>query len=223
MKYNLDLFVRIAIVGIIASAIQMFILLQIAVNYGLFSIYIMFPSTVLVAGIGFIVFTLMRNTGLAKFLNKKNVNIFCIIFAAIIILPAIIEYDRVVPPEEITNSWVCNRGQELCNKIDGMNIVFDRTVGFKHGEFLKNWACIGRGSFSWDYDKSSKEITLYQSDWKIKLRLEITGDKMTTYYISSSGKPVTYFNSNRDLTDTEWTETDIKLFDGVTWTARDDY
>ncbi len=46
---------------------------------------------------------------------------------------------------------------------------------------------------------------------------------MTTYYISSSGKPVTYFNSNRDLTDTVWTETDIKLFDGVTWTARDNY
>ncbi len=222
MKYDLDLFVRIAIVGIIASAIQMFILLQIAVNYGFFFGFII-SSTVLVAGIGFIIFTLMRNTGLAKFSNKKNVNIFCIIFAAIIILPAIIEYDKVVPPEEITNSWECNRGQELCNKIDTMYITFDRTLGSKHGDFLKNWAGIGGGSFSWDYDKSSKEITLYQSDWKIKLRLEITGDKMTTYYISSSGKPVTYFNSNRDLTETEWTETDIKLFDGVTWTARDNY
>ena len=104
-----------------------------------------------------------------------------------------------------------------------MYIRFDRTVGFKGGEFLKNHRGIGGGSFSWDYDKSSKEITLYMSEWEIKLRLEITGDKMTTYYISSSGKPVSYFNLNRNLTETEWTETDIKLFDGVTWTARYKY
>ncbi len=217
MKYNLGLFARITIVGIIATFIHSLILTEIASNYALLGVFLMFIILPLAIGIGLILFIYIQKNSLAKYINKKNVNIFCIILAATIILPAIIEYYVTVPPEEIRvnpghlrDYWNCDKGQELCTKVDKMELIYDFTGGGTYGNLMGMNGTIA--SISWHYDRLSKELIL---DGTIRLKVEITGDKdnlkMTTYYVSGNRK--IEFHS-----DTQRFSLDAKQFNGVTWT-----
>jgi hypothetical protein len=221
MKYNLDLFGRIAIVGILSSFIHAYILAQIGSNSAFFRIPPLLAAAIIGILIGFAIFMLMHITGHTKFIKKKNVNILCIILAVSIILPPFIEYNIKVPPADILNDWKCTGPHELCIEAGEMWIIYNKEFEWRSGYLsIQNttYAMYDRREFTWQYDRLSKEITLYEADypkyfepklngWKIKLKLEITTDKqyynMITYYINSSGK----------------TPIDAKLFDGVTWTT----
>jgi len=170
--------------------------------------------------IGFVAYFLIQKTNFTKFITGKNINIFCIILAAVIITPALISYYYTVPPKEVTNWWKCDEGQEICNEISEMIIIYDKTYSWKEGSFRRGNQDIPGYKFIWDYDKSLKEITLTQREmseihapkldgWTLTLRLDIDTTErnhytMTTYYVS----------------DTNFTLFNAKLFNGVTWSGR---
>ena len=222
MNYNLDLFGRIAIIGLSSSFIHAIILGEIGSNSAIFRI----PTVLFAINsgilIGLVIFVLIQKIGHVRFQNKRKINIFCIFLAIAIILPAITEYYITVPPAEILKKWNCTGPHELCIEVDSLRLWYDNTYTWKSGEFgIQNATHVPMyelREFTWQFDRLSKEITLYESDekkyyipkingWKIKLKLEVTVDKeyynMITYYINSSGK----------------TPINPKLFDGVTWTT----
>ncbi len=222
MSYNLDLFGRIAIVGLLSSFVHAIILGEIGSNSAIFRI----PTVLFAINsgilIGLVIFVLIQKIGHVRFQNKRKINIFCIFLAVAIILPATIEYYITIPPAEVLNDWKCTGPHELCIEVGELRIQYDKTYAWKEGMFgiqnttyasMYDWK-----NFIWQYDRLSKEIILYEADekrhfepkpngWRIKLKLEITVDKeyynMITYYINSSGK----------------TPIDAKLFDNVTWTT----
>jgi len=216
-KYNLDLFSRIAIIGLLSSFIHIYILWEIGSDSAFFSSIIVLFTINSGILIGLVIFVLIQKIGHVSFQNKTKINIFCIFLAVAIILPAITEYYITVPPAEILKKWNCTGPHELCIEVDLMQIRYDN-----NGEFgihnITHVPMYELREFTWQYDRLSKEITLYESDeknyhipkingWTIKLKLVITVDKeyynMITYYINSSGE----------------TPIDAKLFDGVTWTT----
>lgn len=220
MKYNHDLFGRIAIVALLSSFIHAYILAQIGSNSVL--LRIIFVPLFIISGIliGSVIFVRIQKIGHVSFQNKKMINILCIFLAVAIISPAIIEYYIKVPPAEMLKNWKCTGNHELCNEVGLLKIQYINTFEWKSGSLhiINTTHGYDMRDFTWQYDKLSKEITLYEADnpkyfepklngWKIKFKLEITSDKdyynMITYYINSSGK----------------TPIDAKLFDGVTWTS----
>lgn len=218
MKYNFNLYGRIVIAGILALIIRFYILVHITSNYLLLALPTM-VFTFFAFLIGYIIFNLLEKR-YVKYINKKSVNIFCILLVGFIVFFSITEYYTVVPPKEIINNWKCTGPHELCNEVDVLWIQYYDPYVYKEGgfRFLKNIPDIQMFKFIWQYDRLSKEITLFEPDekkvsqpklngWKIKLKLEITVDNeyynMITYYINSNGK----------------TPIDAKLFDSVTWTT----
>jgi len=208
---------------IVASLITVFIslcLLSILVSS---NIYLFLLLALFYLGffwvIGFILFLIIWKTRLKKFVNKKSVNIFSAILILLGIAVAIFLYYHIVPPKEVTNSWKCNEGQEICNKIDGIRIIYDTTYMRKEGSFVVEKPQTSEDfdlldiEFRWEYDESSGELTIEEErlGW-IKLRLDIDESKephytMNTYYVDSSpGFPF-----------------DAKFFDGAEWTGLWDF
>ncbi len=229
---NLDLFVRIpaVVIGImfIDSLIRTFLICS---NCGLdFSIDLIFYGLPFLATC-FVIFILIQRTHLAKFINSKNVNIFCvilgIILAAIVMPQSINNYYDTVPPKEVTNYWLVNEGQDIQNHMAGMEIIYDTTYATKTGCFTVETNNMYQSNvmegtnFVWSYDESTKAITLTEQDtmwskktdgWTLTLRLDINKSEephytMTTYYVSNTN--FTFFNTT--------------LLDGATWTGASDY
>jgi hypothetical protein len=195
--FNLGLYGRIVIAVILSLFILFDILPKISSTY----ILLLIPAMIIIFFnliIGYFIFNPLRNR-YTIYINKKSVNIFCILLVCFTFFSAITEYYTIVPPAEIQKDWICDRGQELCNKFDYMQLYYHDEHGF--GTFIKDTYAIAQ--FEWKYDRISNEITLYEvysvqgishpaDICNLKLRLEITHDKyynkMKTYYVSSSGK-----------------------------------
>jgi hypothetical protein len=231
--FNLGLYGRIVIAGILSLFILFDILGKISSN----SLLLLIPAMIITffgLVIGYFIFNYLRNR-YTIYITKKSVNIFCILLVCFTFFSAITEYYTIVPPAEIQKNWICDTGQELCNKFDYMHLYLVDGIGY--GTFVKDSWSIAQ--FKWKYDRISNEITLYEvyevqgishpnDICKLKLRLEITGDKdhykMKTYYVSSSGKfdlathtSVSNATGNYNIVK-RYPTYDNEQFNGVTWT-----
>ncbi len=231
--FNLGLYGRIVIAVILSLFILFDILPRISSNY----LLLLIPAMIIIFFnliIGYFIFKSLRNR-YTIYINKKSVNIFCILLVCLTFFSAITEYYTKVPPAEIQKDWICDRGQELCNKFDYMQLYY--VDGYTVGSFIKDSHAIAQ--FEWKYDRISNEITLYErysvggishpaDICKLKLRLEMNHNKMNTYYVSSSGK----FDLLGNVTSTRvfqnatgnyyiverYPTFDNEQFNGVTWT-----
>jgi len=227
-KPKLSLYGEIFVVSIFSMLINGIIMGFTCTNC-VFLTYILFFFVLLPALlVGFIVFLVLRRIKVAKIINEKNVAIFCVIVAGIIIAPAAINYYFVVPPENVTHTWIVDNEQALQRHMLGMSIIYDTTYGKKGGYFLNGesgdgmyiagYKVMNDSDFIWNYDASSKELTLQQGNiwktvpngWQLTLRLTIntanaSHPTMTTIYVHDVNFP--FCNAT--------------LFNGVTWIAKD--
>jgi len=213
-KPSFSLYGLIAIVGIFSMFIHGGIMGRICSNCAFLTLGICILAFLPALLLGFIAYYFLRKTRFAKYLNSKSIGIICIIMAVLIIIPAIISYYDIVPPKEVTNWWKCDSGQEICNEISGMMLIYDTTYAWRDGSFTINNIDLPDSGFNWKYDESSNKIKIIglEQDWNLILNLDINTNlephyTMTTYYISD--KNFSFF--------------DVTLFDGVNWTGAWDY
>ncbi len=172
--------------------------------------YICIVGVLPVLLIGFVIFFFLLKTKLSRFINSKNVIIFSIIIAVLIIALSISFYFDTVPPREVTNNWRCKKGQDIRNEISGISIIYDDTYGTRTGDFLDgDGYSMNNSDFIWDYNEISKELDIKershinfykvkQDGWRLTLRLDIklannSYYRMTTYYVSDTN--FTFFNA----------------------------
>jgi len=228
---TLNLFGRIVAVVFAVVVINMILMQSICSNCGILTmiIFVFFGLPALAAGL--FVFVLIKRTKYEKFINSKNVNIFCVILgvilAAIVIPQSINDYYDIVPPKEVTNYWLVDEGQDIKNHITGMDINYDTTYAAKNGYFTIKTNNIYQSNilegtnFIWSYDEVTKTITFTEQytmfskktdGWTLTLRLDINKSEephytMTTHYVSNTN--FTFFNTT--------------FLDGATWTGANDY
>ena len=227
-KPKLSLYGEICIVSIFSMLINGIIMGFTCTNCPIITIilflFVLLPALL----VGFIVFLVLRRTKAAKIINGKNIGIFCVVVAGIIIAPAAINYYYVVPPKDVTHTWIVDNNQTLQKQMLGISIFYDTTYGSKGGYFLNGgsgdgfyisgYKVINDSGFRWNYDTSSKELTLQQGNiwktvprgWQLTLRLTITTTNashptITTQYVRDVNFP--FCNAT--------------LFNDVTWTAKD--
>lgn len=195
---------------VVSFIIHSFIMSNIASNAiiisGFICLIFIIPSLIF----GFIIFLFLSRSRFERFINIKSVSVVAIFVSLLIIIPTIFFYYDTVPPEEVTNWWICDPDQEICNETSGMMIIYDLTYAWKDGSFTTVNPDLPRSDFHWKYDESSKIITFsgQRESWELKLRLDIDTSKeplytMTTYYVSDQNFP--FFN--------------VTLFDGANWTG----
>ena len=150
--------------------------------------------------VGFIVFLILQRTSFARFLNKRNIGIICVIMAIVVMIPAVNFTLTKLPPAELLYTWNCDEGQSINDS--ALALYYDSTYAWKVGHFI--YEDVGR-EIEWDYDRSSNRFTFWPrgyKEWEVSFRIEFTSDNtMTTYYISNVSAPF-----------------DARLFDGLSWT-----
>lgn len=223
------LYGEIFIVSIFSMFINGLIMGYTCTNCPLVTIFLFIFVLLPILLIGFIVFLVLRRTKVANILNEKNVHIFCIVIAGIIIAPAALNYYYTVPPKEVTHIWAIDNNQPLQTQILGMSIFYDNTYGKKggylffngrpgNGMFVAGYEVTDDSAFTWSYDASTQELTLQQGNiwttvqngWELTLKLIInttntTHSTMTTQYVKDAN--FNFFNAT--------------LFNGVTWFSKD--
>lgn len=201
-----------------AMFISHMIVISTCTNCGLITGFICIFGFLPALLIGFVIFFFLLKTKFARFFNMRNIVIFSIILAVVIVIPAIFYSYNTLPPKEITNNWECNVENEIYDKITGISIHYDKTYGTKSGIFLVvDGYVMENNSFFWEYDELSKEIIIKERDmnyinklkhdgWTLTLKLDIklvenSHYEMTTYYV----------------TDTNFSLFNATLFEGATW------
>ena len=202
MIKNIQLYVWIVITAVVFAFIATWTMMIATSNaYFFIFLYGLIMTPVLI--VGFIVFLILQRTSFARFLNKRNIGIVCVIMAIVVMAPAVNFTLTTLPPSELLYYWgPDDEGQSM--NISSLDLYYDSTLARKRGHFVYDDLAY---QIEWEYDRNSNKFTFGElpmgHGWEISIRIEFTSDNtMTTYYLSNVSSP---FNA--------------ELFDGLSWTG----
>jgi len=205
---KIALYGEIVLISFFALFLHVLIMMQTCSNCAFFTLFICLFGWIPAIIIGLVIILFILKTKYERYVTLKNSTIFSFFLALIIIIHAISFYCVTVPPNEVTNQWHYDKGQEISEVMKWMGIHYSTTFADRSGYFYQVTNATQGTGYDWDYDIYTKVITMtegYNQEWELQLRLDI--DFVGSYYTMT-----TYY-----VDDVNFNLFDPLLFDNTTW------